>query len=204
MNRKPIAWMFALGSLLALSGCATQYVASPTSGRSRLEQILLSSTIDEAVNQMTQQGLDPLTGKKVFVRVGDLEDEERNSDYVKATVELRLASLGVVPVERDEAADAVLVVRVRAAGVDRSSRVDSLSSLLSVFGLLFTYHKVWSAAELEAQAIDQKNSAILLPTARMGSADNYWTEWSFLPILFSAPYSLRIRPSTVESDHLSW
>lgn len=203
MNLRSIASLFALGSLVWMpSGCAVHYVPSPTAGRSRLEQVLLSSTIDEAVNQMTQSGLDPLTGKKVFVRVGDLEDSGKDADYVRTTLEMRLSSLGVVPVDSDAAADVVMIVRVRTAGIDRSSRDDTLLGLLNVFSLLLRYQKVWCAAELDSQAVDEKNGTILLSTRPTGSATNKWTEWSILPIIFSGPFSLNVQTCTVDSPLL--
>jgi len=202
MTRFSILRFLMLTSVWVVSGCAAHFVPSPTAGRSRLEQVLLAATVDEAVNQMTQQGLDPLTGKKVFVRVGDLEGEDMTADYVRSTLELRLTTLGVVPTDTAETADATMIVSVRTAGIDRSARNDSLFGALSVFGLLFGYEKVWCAAELEAQAVDEKSGVVLLSSRPSGSSTNKWSEWSILPILFSGPFTMNVQSCTVDSPLL--
>ena len=199
-------WMISLAAaaatLATLAGCAAQQFPGTTAGRSRTEQILLATSVDDAVNQMTQQGLDPLTGKKVYVRVGDLDAEDFTTDYIRATIEHRLASLGVVPVETDDEADALMIVRARVAGTDRSDPIGGPGGLLSPFRLLFDYNKMWCAAELDCQAVDRKNATILLASRPTGSARNTCTEWSILPILFAPPFQMSFKSSTVDSPLL--
>ena len=204
MTRTRVLILTAVPAAFAalLAGCAAQRFPSPTSGRSRTEQVLLSATIDEAVNQMTQQGLDPLTGKKVYVRVGDLDAENLTTDYIRATIEHRLASLGVVPAETAEEADAMMIVRARVAGTDRSESVGGLAGLLAPLRLLFDYSKVWCAAELDCQALDRKSAAILLASRPAGSARNTCTEWCILPILFAPPFQMSFKSSSVDSPLL--
>ncbi len=200
---RALLFAMAAGAIFALlAGCASQHFPGPTSGRSRTEQVLLSATIDEAVNQMTQQGLDPLTGKKVYVRVGDLDATDFTTDYVRATLEHRLASLGVVPAETAEEADALMIVRARVAGTDRSESVGGLAGLLAPLRLLFDYSKVWCAAELDCQAVDRKSATILLASRPTGSARNTCTEWCLFPILFAPPFQMSFKSSTVDSPLL--
>ena len=194
------ASLLAAATLL-VTGCSGLYFASPTSGRSRLEQVLLSATLDDAVLAMTQSGLDPLIGKKVYVEVGDLDAEDLTSDYVQMTVSHRLSAMGVVPVYQPEDADAILLVRVRTAGVDRSR--DPLPFSIGAFmTALVRYNRVWAAAELDATAVSTDTSSILLTSRPGGMATNYYKEWGFLPILFFEPFALTARSSSLESPLL--
>jgi hypothetical protein len=153
-------------------------LAGPDAGRSRMDQILLSGSIDEAINQMTQQGLDPLNGRRVYVRVGDLEKQGTTDDYVRVSLEHRLTSLGVVPVETLEEADAVLLLRVRVAGTDRTSYPSSLGDLIRP--ILYNHTKAWAAAELDAQAIDRRTQAIMPLSRPSGYAVSTYSEMTFL------------------------
>lgn len=177
---KRFGMLLGAGCLLGmgLCGCASQMLAGPNAGRSRMDQILLSGSIDEAINQMTQQGLDPLNGKRVFVRVGDLEEQGRTDDYVRISLEHRLTSLGVVPVETAEEADAILLLRVRVAGTDRTSQPSSLGDLLRP--ILYNHTKSWAAAELDAQAVDRRTQAIMPLSRPSGYAVSTYSEMTFL------------------------
>lgn len=181
---KRFGMSLAAGCLLglALCGCASQMLAGPNAGRSRMDQILLSASIDEAINQMTQQGLDPLNGRRVFVRVGDLEEQGRSDDYVRISLEHRLTSLGVVPVETLEEADSILLLRVRVAGSDRTSQPASLGDLIRP--ILYNHTKIWAAAELDAQAIDRRSQAIMPISRPSGYAVSTYSELTlFLGII---------------------
>ncbi len=201
MNRYLRTVLITGWSLALLAGCSSQYLASPQSGRSRLEQVLLSATIDEAVNDMTRGGLDPLAGKRVYVRVGDLDAEDLSTDFIRAAVEHRLLSLGIPTVESAEEADAVYIVRARVAGVDRSGS-DGWGLIGGLFSLLIQYNKVWAGADLDGQAVDRESAAILLPSKSTGSAVNSYTDWSLLPMVFSSPFRLGAKSSSVNSPAL--
>lgn len=178
-----LARTLVLALPIVLTGCFAQQLAPASAGRSRVEQALLSTDIDKAVNQMTESGFDALNGKKVFVRVGDLEDNDTVSDYVRVALEHRLTEVGVIPADVVEEADAVLVIRVRVAGSDTQKSAESFGILPNPGSLLFTINSQWAAAELEAQAYERKTNKILFEKRPTGAAKNSYRAVVLLPAI---------------------
>ncbi len=178
-----IGFLAALAAILA-SGCATITFPSASAGRSRVEQLILSGCIDESVDRMTQGDLSALTGKKVFVRVGDIDDQDRTSDYIRTAVEQRLSALNIIPVEQPEEADANFIVRARVAGIDCSG--EGFNPLTFIFSFLYDHKAMRGAAELEGVAVAREARETLWRSGSTGIVSKSYVEFTLL--IFLGPF----------------
>ncbi len=172
-----IGWAALLALLVGTAGCA-RFIPQPTSGRALTEQFLLSAAIDENIDLVTQDDLSAMAGKKAYVRVGDLDQEELTADYIRAAFEQRLSALNVIPVETAEEADTLVIVRARVAGTDRNQRLEHMGHAL--FGILYHVTRQIAGAEIEAVAVSRADGATLWRSRPVGMTEKTFTELNFL------------------------
>ena len=94
--------------LLAAAGCATAKTSN--TGRTAMEQLLISNAVDQSLNRVDFQ---PLSGHAVFLDVTYLECVDKN--YVIAATRDRVLQTGAKVVAA--AADAEIVLEIRSGGV---------------------------------------------------------------------------------------
>ncbi|HEY5315043.1 MAG TPA: DUF6655 family protein [Pirellulales bacterium] len=100
------------GLLLAICGCAT--VKQSDTARTGVEQLLISSAVDRALDQVD---LSPLRGSKVFVDPQYLDCVDKS--YVFISLNQRLLATGATLAAKAEESDVVLQVGSGGVGTDR-------------------------------------------------------------------------------------
>ncbi|MEQ9409042.1 MAG: hypothetical protein RIK87_15000 [Fuerstiella sp.] len=111
--RALISHILPVVCLLSLFGCGT------TQQRTGTEQLLLSDSVDRAVDQLD---FAPLSGRKVFLDTSYINQVKGllfvNSDYIVSALRHKLTTSGCLVQDSKEKADYVLEARVGALGTD--------------------------------------------------------------------------------------
>ena len=115
--------------LFALTGCGTTKWSD--TARTATEQLLISSAMDEAIDEYDFY---PLTGRKVFIESGGVAATDK--EYLLTMLRQQLAANGVFIQETKETADYILEVATGAVGTNRYDLMYGIpeTSIPSVMG----------------------------------------------------------------------
>ncbi|MGV3774596.1 MAG: DUF6655 family protein [Verrucomicrobiales bacterium] len=116
MNFKRMAFCLSLPALLISTGCVQTRITEPE--RSGVEQLLISTASDQAVEKMD---VSFLSGRRVFVdrQFFEAYDEE----YVLGSIRDHMSRNGALLVEDSDSADIIVEARSGALSTDSSSSV---------------------------------------------------------------------------------
>lgn len=159
-----------------LYSCSTVYLTPPSSGRSAIDQTLLTQAIDISLANV-EYG--PLQGKNVVIEVGDAEADNVVNDYVKAQLAYNIVNKGGIVVDSFEQADSKVIGIVKTAGTDRNGP-NSLLALL--FKLLYSTKFKKGFADITVIAYDTKQSSQPLINSS-NSAKQTYRQFTILGLL---------------------
>lgn len=179
-TQRLLAGCAAAWFLLAVCGCAT--IKESDTARTGVEQLLISSAVDRALDQVD---LSRLRGAKVFVEEKYLDCVDKN--YVFISLNQRLLAVGSTLVEKVEDGDVVLQVGSGGVGTDRQDVFVGISQIplpppspisIPQFSL-FNRTRANGTAKLRVIAFDAKTRAPIINSGVLLARSDYKT-WKAL------------------------
>jgi hypothetical protein len=190
-------------SLAAACSCTT--IKRSDTARTGLEQMLISSAVDHALNHIDWS---PIRGAPVFVETKYLDCVDKN--YIILSIHQRLLANGCTLVEKAEDSAVTVELGSGAVGTDRQDsyvgipEISMPASQVAIPKLaLFTREKAHGTAKLAILAYDTKSKQPVISTGTLARSDH--ADWSLLgagPVI-SGTVPAEIQAATHESDWLT-
>jgi len=121
-GQRIIRTLFVITLPWVFFACKSPRITEPE--RSGIEQLLLSTAVDRALEQ---QDIPQVEGKKIFLSEDYMEAYD--SRYVIGAIRAKLSESGAHLVEKREAADIIVEARSGALGIDSSSTLFGIPSI---------------------------------------------------------------------------
>jgi hypothetical protein len=187
-SRLSLALVAALALSAALPACTT--IKRSDTARTGLEQLLISSAVDHALNRVDWA---PIRGAAVFVETKYLDCVDKN--YIILGVHQRLLANGCTLVEKAEDSAVTIELGSGAVGTDRQEsflgipEISMPSSQVAIPKFaLFTREKANGTAKLAILAYDTKSKlpVINMPVAMARSDHNDWSILGAGPMIYGS------------------
>ncbi|MBI1292231.1 hypothetical protein GC173_13475 [bacterium] len=150
-SRSVLAAVFGLFAACCLSSCVAFKLPEDGGGRSGIQQLLLTKTIDQAVEDINLTS-DSVFDKQVYLIVGDVENNQVTSDYVHSALAMKLIFMNASVVDTASDAEVILYVKVQSAGVDATTDPFSLANIFK--SIFYTSDTMRARADIEVNALD--------------------------------------------------
>jgi hypothetical protein len=177
MARRFAFLLTAVTLMVVMTGCTTIAIPRDGGGRSRMQQVLLTESIDDSVAMMDFRA-DVVAGRRVFIKIGDVDYEGVVSDYINSSIAVRLVDQGAIIAQSIEESDVILIVKVKAAGVDSN---DSPLTIVTVLrDIFYRSNTMRAAAHLQASAVSTQSPGPLYERYPEGFSKHSYREMILL------------------------